>query len=180
MSNDDHGDETTDNGAPDETANSDVTDETADPPLEARSLPELSPEDVQKLSTDELVELSEGGVVDAEGNATAFPDDQGTEEGPSAEETAADLADGLEDISQQSQSTQQEMFTDEWVATHTDFDSIEAFLEAGPWDVAPEEGIWDVPVDLLDAHAREHSEYNTWEEMSQAAGQEWLDDTLDL
>jgi hypothetical protein len=171
MSNDDSGDETADTGS---------TEETEDSPLEDRSLDDLSPEDVQQLSTDELVELSGGGVVDAEGNATAFPDDQGTDEGPSAEETAADLADGLEDISQQSQSTQQEMFTDEWVTTHTDFDSIEAFLEAGPWDVAPEEGIWDVPVDLLDAHTHEHSEYNTWEELSQAAGQEWLDDTLDL
>lgn len=142
---------------------------------------ELSPEEVQDLSTDELVELSEGGVVDAEGNASAFPSGQETTaQDPSAEETAEELVDRLEDISQQSRSTQQEMFTDEWMTDNTDFDSIEAFLEAGPWDVAPEDGLWDVPVAALDEHAAAHSTFDTWEEMSQAAGESWLDDTLDL
>jgi hypothetical protein len=144
------------------------------------NLDDLSPEDVRELSTDQLVELSEGGVVDAEGNATAFADESDPAEEQSPEETAEQLVDHLEDISQQDRSTQQELFTEEWMAENTDFDSIEAFLEAGPWDAAPEEGLWDVPTAALDEHTAAHSRFDTWEEMSQAAGDSWLDDALDL
>jgi hypothetical protein len=151
---------------------------------EQPSAEELSPEDVQDLSNDELVELSGGGMVDAEGNVTPFPTGDSPvaddEEDLSAEESAERLAASLEDISQDSASTQQEMFTDEWMADHTDFDSIEAFLAAGTWEVAPEEGLWDVPTDELDEHAAANSEFDSWEAMSQAAGEAWLDQTLDL
>lgn len=107
-------------------------------------------------------------------------EETGSEESPSAEQTAEELVDHLEEISQQTSSTQQEMFTDEWMAENTDFDSIEAFLSAGPWDVAPEDGPWDVPTEALDAHAAAHSPFDSWAEMSQAAGEAWLDETLDL
>ena len=149
---------------------------------EQPSAEDLSPADVQNLSTDELVELSGGGMVDAEGNVTPFPtgDSPADDEDLSAEESAERLVESLEDISQDSASTQQEMFTDEWMADHTDFDSIEAFLAAGPWDVAPEEGLWDVSTDALDDHAAAHSEFDSWASMSQAAGEAWLDETLEL
>lgn len=151
---------------------------------------DLSTEDVADLSTDELIELSGGGYVDADGNPTAFPAEDvpnaagdgslAEPEEPDAEESAEQFVEAIEEISRQDTSTHQELFTDAWVAEHTTFDSIEAFLAAGPWDAEPGEGLWDVPVDALDEHAAAHSPFDSWAEMTQAAGETWVDETLDL
>lgn len=147
---------------------------------------DIDPEDVDvdeisDLSTEELLALSGGGVVDAEGNATAYGADgvarePGAEADPSAEATAERLSDHLDEISEETNSTQQEMFTDAWMTAHTEFESIEAFLDAGPWAVGTE--IWDIPTDQLDAHAATHSAFEDWQAMSAAAGDEWMDDKL--
>lgn len=146
---------------------------------------DVAVDDISDLSTEELIALSGGGVVDAEGDATAFGEADvvgettpagGADEEQTAEETAEQLVENLDEISEEENSTQQEMFTDAWMAKHTDFESIEAFLAAGAWPEGTE--IWDVPTDDLDAHAAAHSAFDTWQEMSQAAGDEWMDDRL--
>lgn len=146
-------------------------------------------DDISDLSMDELVALSTGGVVDEEGNAHAFGE-EGMAEAPgdmfgsgmepeeeqSPEETAEKLSEHLDEISEEDNSTQQEMFTDEWMAAHTDFEDIEAFLAAGSWESGTE--IWDIETAKLDEHTAANTEFDTWQEMSQAAGDEWMDDKL--
>lgn len=155
---------------------------------------DIDPEDVDvdeisDLSMEELVALSGGGVVDEEGNATAFGEG-GLAEAPgdpfesgmepeieqTPEETAERLSEHLDEISEEDNSTQQEMFTDEWMAAHTDFEDIEAFLDAGPW--AEGTDIWDIETEKLDEHAAAHSEFDSWQAMSEVAGDEWMDEKL--
>jgi hypothetical protein len=151
---------------------------------------EVDIDDLSELSNEELLALSGGGYVDEEGNATAFGegDDAGPAEPPgpgadpaepTAEETAANLSKSLDENAQDERSTQEELFTDEWVAANTDFEDVGAFFAAEPLAVEPGEGLWDVPTERLDAHAAEHTEYDTWEDLSAAAGDDWLASKLD-
>lgn len=152
---------------------------------------EVDIDEISDLSTEELLALSGGGYVDEAGNATAFG--EGTPADPSggldghspepeeqtAEETAENLVESLDESAQTDRSTQEELFSDEWISANTEFDTVEAFFEVAPWDASPGEGLWDVPTEQLDAHAAAHTEYDTWEELSAAAGDDWLESKLD-
>ncbi len=66
-----------------------------------------------------------------------------------------------------------ELFDDEFMLRHTDFPSIDAMLKASGFKVDTAEDFEAIPDDPWDAFIRERTRFTSWDEMKNAAGQEW-------
>ncbi|MFC5133482.1 MULTISPECIES: hypothetical protein [Haloferacaceae] len=69
----------------------------------------------------------------------------------------------------------EQLFTEEFMQLYTEFDSFEALLEASQWDVKDEDDFEAIPEDAFDTYVDEHTDFPSWEVMSQTAAQRFLE-----
>ncbi|WP_436930114.1 hypothetical protein [Halosimplex halobium] len=67
-----------------------------------------------------------------------------------------------------------ELFPEDFMQTHTEFESIRQFFEASPWTVESEADFDRIPGEQFDAYVDEHTGFNSWEAMLSAAAREWI------
>lgn len=91
------------------------------------------------------------------------------------EELEAELQ-GLADRLEQSggEIPMDDLFTEDFMESYTEFDSIEAFLDESPWYVESESDFESIPADDFDVFVDEHTDFDSWETMVQAAGREYV------
>ena len=66
-----------------------------------------------------------------------------------------------------------DLFHDEFILRNTDFDSIEAMVQASGFKVETSEDFEAIPDEQWDIFVRERTRFTSWEEMKGAAVQEW-------
>lgn len=95
-----------------------------------------------------------------------------------------ELADQLEELSDSLDVDQdipmEELFTDGFMATNTDFDSISEFFEESPWTIESEEDFHNIDEDEFDRYVDKHTGFSSWEAMLSAAAREWLTRQISL
>ncbi len=74
----------------------------------------------------------------------------------------------------------EELFTDGFMATNTDFDSISEFFEESRWTVESEEDFEKIDEAEFDRYVDKHTGFSSWEAMLSAAAREWLTRQIDL
>ena len=67
-----------------------------------------------------------------------------------------------------------DLFTDEFMLLHSDFQSISAMLDASGFRVESAEDFAAIPADEWDAFIKARSRFESWEAMRGAAGAEWM------
>jgi len=90
-----------------------------------------------------------------------------------------DLVDSLDNISGETEVPMNELFTEGFMKSNTEFNSFDEFLEKSPWSVETQEDFKQIPEDEFDEYVREHTGFNSWEAMMTAAGREWVTRQLD-
>ncbi|RJX20408.1 MAG: hypothetical protein C4575_06625 [Desulforudis sp.] len=73
-----------------------------------------------------------------------------------------------------------ELFHDEFMLRNTEFPSIETMLEASGYKIESNEDFADIPDEEWDAFIRERTRCASWDEMKNAAAQEWVARALEL
>jgi hypothetical protein len=73
-----------------------------------------------------------------------------------------------------------EIFSPEFVSTHTRFSNVDEFFKASGFDVFTQADFEAIPEQLLDSFVRTESSYESWREMVKAAGTEWARRKLGL
>lgn len=95
-----------------------------------------------------------------------------------------ELADQLEELSTSLDVEQdipmEELFTDGFMATNTDFNSISEFFEESRWTVESEEDFQKIDEDEFDRYVDKHTGFSSWEAMLSAAAREWLTRQIEL
>lgn len=95
-----------------------------------------------------------------------------------------ELADQLEELSASLDVDQnipiEELFTDGFMATNTESDSISDFFAKSPWTIESEEDFHNIDEDEFDRYVDEHTGFSSWEAMLSAAAREWLTRQLSL
>jgi len=95
-----------------------------------------------------------------------------------------ELADQLEELSDSTDVDRtipiEELFTDGFMATNTEFDSMSEFFEQSPWTVESEADFHNIDEDEFDRYVDEHTGFSSWEAMLSAAAREWLTRQLSL
>lgn len=71
-----------------------------------------------------------------------------------------------------------EFFSEEFMRSHTQFDSFHAFYRESPWTLDEKCSIDELPNERLDAYVAGTTEFETWEEMKTRAAQEEIFDQL--
>ena len=89
-----------------------------------------------------------------------------------------DLADELEresELIDEGQSVSiDELFTDGFMTTNTEFDSISRFFGESPWTIESETDFENIDKDQFDRYVDKHTGFNSWETMLSTAAREWL------
>ncbi len=67
-----------------------------------------------------------------------------------------------------------ELFTDHFMRTYTQFESLEAFFDASPWTVETNEDLGAIPDDEFDEYVDQHTTFADWDGMLGKAGEEHL------
>ncbi|PHQ38207.1 hypothetical protein DJ69_12680 [Halorubrum persicum] len=95
-----------------------------------------------------------------------------------------ELTDQLEELSTSVDVEQDipmgELFTDGFMATNTDFDSISEFFDESRWTVESEEDFQKIDEDEFDRYVDKHTGFSSWEAMLSAAAREWLTRQIEL
>lgn len=71
------------------------------------------------------------------------------------------------------------LFTEEFMRLYTEFVSFEQLLEESPWEVESQDDFWEIPDDPFDEYIDEHTDFPTWEVMSQTAAQRFMQRKLE-
>jgi hypothetical protein len=72
------------------------------------------------------------------------------------------------------------LFSSRFMESHTNVSSFEEFLEKGNFIVETEEDFEAIPDDVFDAYVQSSTDFSSWEEMFDAATDDYLDDQLNL
>ena len=67
-----------------------------------------------------------------------------------------------------------ELMTPAFLAAHTDCASLDELFQRGGFAVASPADFEQIPEDELDQVVAAHSQFKSWAELLQAAGQEWV------
>jgi hypothetical protein len=67
-----------------------------------------------------------------------------------------------------------DLFNPDFMRRHTRVPTIEALFEVGGFDVNSMEDLKAIPDDAWEANIRAHTSFQSWEEMQQVAGAEWI------
>ena len=73
-----------------------------------------------------------------------------------------------------------ELFTIEFMQNHAGVSSFDKFLKQGNFKVETQEDFEAIPDDVFDNYVKENTDFSSWEEMSDAATDEYLDSQLDF
>jgi hypothetical protein len=65
--------------------------------------------------------------------------------------------------------TLDDLFGDDWMAMHTDSESIAAFIESCDYEVDDQESFENIPDERWDDHVAAHSQFDDWRSMLSAA-----------
>jgi hypothetical protein len=71
-----------------------------------------------------------------------------------------------------------ELFPEEFMRLYTEFDSMDAFLNASQWEVETQEDFREIPDEPFDEYVDEHTDFPNWEVMHQTASQRFLERRL--
>jgi hypothetical protein len=67
-----------------------------------------------------------------------------------------------------------DLFGDDWMATHTDSESIAEFIESCDHEVEDQESFENIPEREWDDHVAAHSEFDDWRSMLSAAVESYV------
>jgi hypothetical protein len=94
------------------------------------------------------------------------------------ENTITEFLETAEDLKGKHRIQAEELFPPSFMAEHTSFETVDAFLVDGDFD-PDRDGGWDALADEgLDQHVRETTDFDDWAEMKEAAKEEWVLDQL--
>lgn len=68
----------------------------------------------------------------------------------------------------------EDAFTPDFMATYTDFETINQFFKVSPWTVESQADFEAVPADEFDSYVGEHTDFNSWEAMLKVGTREYL------
>lgn len=71
-----------------------------------------------------------------------------------------------------------DVFPDSWIESHTEYDSIQDFIDAGFDDRY--DAFTEIPRDELDRWVDRETQFSDWDEMQTEAGQAWLQQQVGL
>lgn len=97
-----------------------------------------------------------------------------------ARDTLDDLIGNMEDLEGENAVELSEMMPPSFMQRHTDFDSLEGFIEASPWTVESQADFEAIPDDDFDEYVDEHTVFDDWELMLGKAGEKWMARELGL
>ena len=86
----------------------------------------------------------------------------------------------MEGISGEHEVAISELFPPEFMATHTEFDSLEGMFSASGFRVETAEDFKRIPDEQWDNFVRSHTEFANWREMLSAGSEEWAARKLGL
>lgn len=66
-----------------------------------------------------------------------------------------------------------ELFTPDFMQTHSETETFEAFLEASPWSVETEDDFKSIPEDEWDDYVEAHTVFKDWDAMLSTAFRKW-------
>lgn len=70
--------------------------------------------------------------------------------------------------------TFKEIFNDNFISSHTKFQTISDFLNASGLDFSSQEAFRNIDIDKLDKYISENSDFNSWNEMKTVASNELI------
>ncbi len=73
-----------------------------------------------------------------------------------------------------------ELLSDDFISENTKFSTIDELFEASGFEVGTQEDFVNIPDLEWDEHIRTHSSFENWQEMLNAASQEWVVSKLSL
>ena len=85
-----------------------------------------------------------------------------------------EMADNAEQLGGESDVSFGDLFTEQFMQEHTDTTSFGDFINNSQWTVESEQDFEAIPEGEFDEYVRDHSDFNSWENMSGAAGTEWV------
>jgi hypothetical protein len=90
------------------------------------------------------------------------------------EENLELLREQLEALDGESRVSLSELFPDDFMATYSDFESIEEFIDESPWEIETNEDFKRISEDKFDEYIDEHTGFSNWDAMLSAAAREWV------
>lgn len=73
-----------------------------------------------------------------------------------------------------------ELFNDEFMLRNTEFPSVKSMLEGSGYKIESNEELANIPEEDWDTFIRSCTRFASWDEMKNAAAQEWVGRTLEL
>jgi len=74
----------------------------------------------------------------------------------------------------------EELFTPEFLSACSEYDDIDAFFDDSGFDCSSTEAFEQIPESELDMYVSAKTSYSSWDDMLQAAGEEYIAKSLDL
>lgn len=90
----------------------------------------------------------------------------GIDDFPGAIEGLTDQVEGVEELGRE------DVFPDSWIQSHTEHDSLQAFVDAGFDDQY--DTFEEIPDEEFDEWVARETQFSDWADMQTAAGQAWL------
>jgi len=91
-----------------------------------------------------------------------------------------DLQKKLEALPEEQSVTFDKLFPDAFMVAHTDFATIQAFVDAMEAEANKPDAFWDIPETAKDSFVQRQTTFADWEEMKGQAGEEWMARELGL
>lgn len=67
-----------------------------------------------------------------------------------------------------------DLFPDDFMHTYTEFNDFDEFLGKSQWKIESQEDFEEIPENQFDRYVDEHTGFNDWETMLEAAGREYI------
>ena len=85
-----------------------------------------------------------------------------------------ELKRNAEEIDGENQVQFSEMFPDFFMMRNTNFSTINEMFDKSGFILNKQEDLDNIPAEKLDQFVKDNTEFETWDEMKQAAGKEWI------
>lgn len=91
-----------------------------------------------------------------------------------------EIQESAEQLDGRNEVTFGELYSDHFLKRNSEFESISEFFEASRWEVETPEDLEAISDAKMDRYVREHTTFDSSEEMLQAAAEEWTADQLEI
>lgn len=68
-----------------------------------------------------------------------------------------------------------ELFPPDFMRLYSDFDNIEHFFEASPWEVESQQDFHEIPQEAFDDYVANHTDFPDWETMQETAFNRYIE-----